>query len=95
MVLVTDALAPRAACGHHDARASRHLASAHLRAARDRAPAVLPEGLTHAFATEAAKRAQWAGFLRKSHLTAPDLVEVVASVADAAAAGVAAARSTP
>jgi hypothetical protein len=56
---------------------------------------VLPEGLTHAFATRAAKRAQWAGFLRKSHLTAPDLVEVVASVADAAAAGFAAARSTP
>jgi predicted nucleotidyltransferase component of viral defense system len=58
-------------------------------------PAVLPEGLTHAFATDAAKRAQWAGFLRKSHLTAPDLVEVVASVADLAAAGFAAARSTP
>jgi hypothetical protein len=48
---------------------------------------VLPEGLTPAFATDAAKRAQWAGFLRKSRLAAPDLVEVVASVAELAAAG--------
>ena len=58
-------------------------------------PTELPEGLTEGFANDAAKRAQWAGFLRKSRLTAPDLVEVVASVAELAAAGFATARSTP
>jgi predicted nucleotidyltransferase component of viral defense system len=58
-------------------------------------PAELPEGLTEAFAHDSAKRAQWAGFLRKSRLTGPDLVEVVASVAELAAAGFATARSTP
>ncbi len=58
-------------------------------------PAELPEGLTEGFANDAAKRAQWAGFLRKSRLSAPDLLEVVASVAELAAAGFASARSAP
>lgn len=44
-------------------------------------PVELPEGLTAAFAAEPTKRAQWAGFVRKSRLEAPPLAEVVEVVA--------------
>ena len=47
-------------------------------------PTDLPEGLSPAFADSAEKRAQWAGFLRKSRLTAPPLDEVVRVAAELA-----------
>jgi hypothetical protein len=50
-------------------------------------PEGLPEGLTAAFAEDAGKRAQWAGFVRKSRLEAPSLAEVVEVVAGLAEAG--------
>jgi predicted nucleotidyltransferase component of viral defense system len=55
-------------------------------------PESLPEGLTEAFASDAAKQAQWAGFVRKTGLAAPSLDEVVEAVASLAGAGFAAAR---
>ena len=55
-------------------------------------PVGLPEGLTAAFAEDAGKRAQWAGFVRKSRLEAPSLVEVVEVVAGLAATGFVGAR---
>ncbi len=48
-------------------------------------PIDLPEGLTAAFATDASKRAQWSGFVRKSGLTPPSLDEVVTAAAELAA----------
>ena len=43
-----------------------------------------PPGLTQAFATDAAKRAQWAAFIRKmgSNVAAPDLATVVERLGD-------------
>ena len=55
-------------------------------------PEALPEGLTAAFAEDPGKRAQWAGFVRKSRLEAPSLREVVEVVAGLAEAGFARAR---
>jgi Nucleotidyl transferase AbiEii toxin, Type IV TA system len=40
-------------------------------------PNTVPSGLSDAFARDAAKRAQWAAFLKKNRLDALDLVEVV------------------
>lgn len=55
-------------------------------------PSGLPEGLTPAFAEDPAKRAQWAGFLRKSRLEAPSLAKVVVAAAGLAEPGFEAAR---
>jgi hypothetical protein len=40
-------------------------------------PVVLPLGLTEVFANDAQKRMQWAGFLKRNRLTAPELAVVV------------------
>jgi hypothetical protein len=48
-------------------------------------PEGLPEGLTGAFAADASKQAQWAGFVRKSGLMAPSLAEVVSAASALAA----------
>ncbi|MCB9779182.1 MAG: nucleotidyl transferase AbiEii/AbiGii toxin family protein [Alphaproteobacteria bacterium] len=50
-------------------------------------PEGLPEGLTAAFAEDPTKRAQWAGFVRKSRLEAPSLAEVVEVAAGLAEGG--------
>ncbi len=47
---------------------------------KTRIPATLPLGLTDEFAQDAAKKAQWKGFLGKNRLEAPSLEEVVAEV---------------
>ena len=43
-------------------------------------PADVPLGLSDEFARDAAKRAQWKGFLGKNRLDAPALEDVVAEV---------------
>jgi hypothetical protein len=55
-------------------------------------PVGLPEGLTAAFAEDPMKRAQWAGFVRKSGLEGPSLAEVVAVAAGLAERGFEVAR---
>lgn len=55
-------------------------------------PEELPEGLTAAFAEDASKQAQWAGFVRKSRLEAPSLAEVVEVAAGMAVGGFEVAR---
>ena len=55
-------------------------------------PEGLPEGLTAAFAEEPTKRAQWAGFVRKSRLEAPSLAEVIEVAAGLAEGGFEVAR---
>jgi hypothetical protein len=55
-------------------------------------PDGLPEGLTAAFAEDATKLAQWAGFVRKSRLEAPSLAEVVEVAAGLAEGGFEVAR---
>ena len=47
-------------------------------------PAVLPEGLTTAFGSDAARVSQWSSFVRKSRLEAPALPEVVEAAAELA-----------
>lgn len=56
-------------------------------------PRELPEGLTPAFADDAAKRTQWRAFVRKSKLPAPSLSEVVDAAAALAADAFEAARA--
>ena len=48
-------------------------------------PAELPAGLSHAFAADAGKRAQWAAFLHKNRLGAFELQSVVRRIRDRAA----------
>jgi len=52
----------------------------------------LPDGLTAAFAEDATKLAQWAGFVRKSRLEAPSLAKVVEVAAGLAEGGFQVAR---
>ena len=56
-------------------------------------PEALPDGLAAAFVEDAAKQAQWAGFVRKSKLEAPSLREVVETVATLAGSAFKKARS--
>ncbi len=56
-------------------------------------PEELPDGLTPACAADSGKRAQWAGFVRKSRLAAQSPAEVVEVVAGLAVTGFAAARN--
>jgi predicted nucleotidyltransferase component of viral defense system len=48
-------------------------------------PSSLPEGLGASFAADKTKQSQWAGFVRKSKLAAPDLASVVRVAAELAA----------
>ena len=46
-------------------------------------PKVVPAGLSDQFANDVVKQRQWAAFLRKSRLEAPDLVETTRTARDA------------
>jgi hypothetical protein len=48
-------------------------------------PSSLPEGLGASFGADKVKESQWAGFVRKSKLEAPDLATVVRTAAELAA----------
>ncbi len=57
-------------------------------------PSELPVGLTEAFATDPAKLAQWAAFVRKSKLEAPPLADVVDQAAVLAVSALEVARTS-
>ena len=62
----------------------REAVAATFRRRRTAMVEIPPPGLTPAFATDAAKRAQWAAFVRKmgADVAAPDLPTVVARLGD-------------